>query len=149
MLKGEEDFLEENEEGSLFETETSLIKEPMPVVYNPKIPIETFDFIVVDECHRIDLQHLAAGAGILRCLPHRPDRHADHRRPSASSTAIWSRTTATSRPWLTASTSATTSTASRRKITKDGAKLVQSRASSSPTATAAPRARSTRNLTTT
>lgn len=52
MLKGEEDFLEENEEGSLFETENSLIKEPLPVVYNAKIPIETFDFIVVDECHR-------------------------------------------------------------------------------------------------
>ena len=52
MLKGEEDFLEENEEGSLFETESPLIKEPLPVVYNPKIPIETFDFIVVDECHR-------------------------------------------------------------------------------------------------
>jgi type I restriction enzyme R subunit len=52
MLKGEEDFLEENEEGSLFETENSLFKEPLPVVYNVKIPIETFDFIVVDECHR-------------------------------------------------------------------------------------------------
>lgn len=52
MLKGEEDFLEENEEGSLFETENSLIKEPLPVIYNAKIPIETFDFIVVDECHR-------------------------------------------------------------------------------------------------
>ncbi|MDZ4782446.1 MAG: DEAD/DEAH box helicase family protein, partial [Planctomycetia bacterium] len=52
MLKGEETFLEENEEGSLFETETSLVKESLPVVYNPKIPIETFDFIVVDECHR-------------------------------------------------------------------------------------------------
>lgn len=52
MLKGEEEFLEENEEGSLFETETSLFKEPLPVVYNPKIPVETFDFIVVDECHR-------------------------------------------------------------------------------------------------
>ena len=52
MLKGEDEFLEENEEGSLFETETSLLKEPLPVVYNAKIPIETFDFIVVDECHR-------------------------------------------------------------------------------------------------
>lgn len=52
MLKGEEEFLEENEESSLFEAESSLIKEPLPVVYNPKIPIETFDFIVVDECHR-------------------------------------------------------------------------------------------------
>lgn len=52
MLKGEDDFQEENEEGSLFETETALDKEPLPVVYNPKIPIETFDFIVIDECHR-------------------------------------------------------------------------------------------------
>ncbi|MCF7959378.1 MAG: DEAD/DEAH box helicase family protein [Pirellula sp.] len=52
MLKGEEDFQEENEEGSLFETENSLFKEPLPVVYNQKIPIEMFDFIVVDECHR-------------------------------------------------------------------------------------------------
>lgn len=27
-------------------------KEPMPVVYNSTIPIEFFDFIVIDECHR-------------------------------------------------------------------------------------------------
>jgi type I restriction enzyme R subunit len=27
-------------------------KEPLPVVYNEKIPIEEFDFIVIDECHR-------------------------------------------------------------------------------------------------
>lgn len=26
--------------------------EPLPVVYNDKIPIEQFDFIVIDECHR-------------------------------------------------------------------------------------------------
>jgi len=52
MLKGEEDYLEENEEGSLFEAEIALYKEPLPVVYNQKIPIETFDFIVIDECHR-------------------------------------------------------------------------------------------------
>lgn len=52
MLKGEDDFEEENEEGSLFETENPLFKEPLPVVYNDKIPIEMFDFIVVDECHR-------------------------------------------------------------------------------------------------
>ncbi|MEI7462178.1 MAG: DEAD/DEAH box helicase family protein, partial [Pirellula sp.] len=52
MLKGEEDFQEENEESSLFETENTLFKEPLPVVYNQKIPIEMFDFIVVDECHR-------------------------------------------------------------------------------------------------
>ncbi|AKB74984.1 Type I restriction-modification system, restriction subunit R [Methanosarcina lacustris Z-7289] len=27
-------------------------KEPPPVVYNEKIPIEEFDFVVIDECHR-------------------------------------------------------------------------------------------------
>ena len=43
---------EENEEGSLFETDTSLVKEPLGVRYNPAIPIETFDFVVIDECHR-------------------------------------------------------------------------------------------------
>jgi type I restriction enzyme R subunit len=52
MLKGEEEYQEENEEGSLFESASPLIKEPLPVVYNPKIPLEMFDFIVIDECHR-------------------------------------------------------------------------------------------------
>lgn len=27
-------------------------KEPMPVVYNQKVPMEFFDFVVIDECHR-------------------------------------------------------------------------------------------------
>jgi type I restriction enzyme R subunit len=27
-------------------------KEPLPVVYNPGLPIEFFDFIIIDECHR-------------------------------------------------------------------------------------------------
>ncbi|MDQ3862536.1 MAG: DEAD/DEAH box helicase family protein, partial [Actinomycetota bacterium] len=52
MLKGEEEFDEEREEGSLFEAGPALGGAPMPVTYNPRIPIETFDFIVVDECHR-------------------------------------------------------------------------------------------------
>jgi len=53
MLKGEEEYEEENEETSLFESDSPLApKEAMPVVYNPKIPIETFDVIVIDECHR-------------------------------------------------------------------------------------------------
>ncbi len=30
----------------------SLVREPMPVVYNQSAPIEWFDFIVVNECHR-------------------------------------------------------------------------------------------------
>ena len=52
MLKGEEVFDEEQEEISLFELEEPAIKEPLPVVYNSKIPPEYFDVIVVDECHR-------------------------------------------------------------------------------------------------
>ena len=52
ILKGEEDFAEENEDGSMYESENSLVKEPLPVVYNAAVPPEMFDFIVVDECHR-------------------------------------------------------------------------------------------------
>jgi type I restriction enzyme R subunit len=52
MLRGDVELEEEIEEGSLFDTESSLVDRPVEVVYNPDIPIETFDFIVVDECHR-------------------------------------------------------------------------------------------------
>jgi type I restriction enzyme R subunit len=54
ILKGEADFDEANEDASLFEAPPaeSLIKEPLPVVYNAKIPPEHFDFIIIDECHR-------------------------------------------------------------------------------------------------
>jgi len=53
MLKGEESFDAENEEGSLFDLGGALDAEkPREVRYNPKIPIETFDIIVTDECHR-------------------------------------------------------------------------------------------------
>jgi type I restriction enzyme, R subunit len=50
MLRGEElDPAEEEQSGfdaSLLQTE------PVPVEYNPRLPIENFDFIVTDECHR-------------------------------------------------------------------------------------------------
>ena len=52
ILKGEDHYEEEAEEHSMFETDTRLAREPLPVVYNPRIPPEAFDFIVVDECHR-------------------------------------------------------------------------------------------------
>ncbi|MDP3663597.1 MAG: DEAD/DEAH box helicase family protein [Nitrosomonas sp.] len=32
--------------------ELALPKTPMPVVYNEKVPLEFFDFIFIDECHR-------------------------------------------------------------------------------------------------
>jgi len=52
MLQGEEEFEEGNEEDSIFENAPPRRDEPMPVEYSRKIPIETFDFIVIDECHR-------------------------------------------------------------------------------------------------
>ncbi len=51
MLRGDEDLAEELEEPSAFDTQP-LIPEPVPVAYNPNIPIETFDVIITDECHR-------------------------------------------------------------------------------------------------
>ena len=51
ILKGEE-LDPELEEGSTFNSGALLAKQPVPVEYNPAIPIETFDFIVTDECHR-------------------------------------------------------------------------------------------------
>jgi len=49
ILKGEE--LDEKAEESN-PNELVQPKAPMPVVYSPKLPIEFFDFIVIDECHR-------------------------------------------------------------------------------------------------
>ncbi|MBK8945452.1 MAG: DEAD/DEAH box helicase family protein [Ignavibacteriae bacterium] len=51
MLKGEDQFEPDSEESSMFDI-TPTAKQPIEVKYNPKIPIETFDFIVTDECHR-------------------------------------------------------------------------------------------------
>lgn len=51
MLRGEE-LDESAEETSAFETWANGDGELPPIGYNPKIPIETFDFIVTDECHR-------------------------------------------------------------------------------------------------
>ena len=52
MLKGDPEFDPANEEGSLFESGHPPASEPAPVAYAPDIPVETFDFIVIDECHR-------------------------------------------------------------------------------------------------
>ena len=51
MLRGEPEFEAETEEQSMFDVSPAG-EEPMEVSYNPRIPIETFDFIVTDECHR-------------------------------------------------------------------------------------------------
>jgi len=53
MLSGEPEFDPENEEQSLFEMGSALAGQPPKEVrYNPSLPIEYFDFIVTDECHR-------------------------------------------------------------------------------------------------
>lgn len=51
MLRGEE-LDEAAEEASAFETWSGEEGEVRPVSYNPAIPIETFDIIITDECHR-------------------------------------------------------------------------------------------------
>ncbi|KXS46775.1 MULTISPECIES: type I restriction endonuclease subunit R [Methanohalophilus] len=50
ILKDEE-LDEESEEENPAEKEWKS-KEPLPVVYNENVPIEEFDFVVIDECHR-------------------------------------------------------------------------------------------------
>jgi len=53
ILKGDEGFDEELEEGSAFTgSGAALVREPPPVVYSPTLPPEFFDVVVVDECHR-------------------------------------------------------------------------------------------------
>ncbi len=50
ILKGTE--LDERDEEEDPAEKTWKKKEPMPVVYNQKVPMEFFDFIVIDECHQ-------------------------------------------------------------------------------------------------
>lgn len=51
MLKGDDDLEVEFEEYSLFDSSPDDNKR-LEVQYNPDLPIETFDFIITDECHR-------------------------------------------------------------------------------------------------
>ena len=51
MLKGEREPAPDLDDLPIEAAET-LFKEPVPVEYNPAFPIEEFDFIITDECHR-------------------------------------------------------------------------------------------------
>ena len=51
MLKGEKEPSPDLDDLPIDSAE-SLYKEPLQVEYNPILPIETFDFIITDECHR-------------------------------------------------------------------------------------------------
>ncbi|MFO5493978.1 MAG: DEAD/DEAH box helicase family protein, partial [Cuspidothrix sp.] len=59
MLRGEAEFEAENEQASLFDGDAEILldgdsekQQTKDVAYNAKIPLETFDFIITDECHR-------------------------------------------------------------------------------------------------
>ena len=53
ILRGDETFDDALEEGSAFTgSGAALVREPPPVVYNPWLPPDFFDVVVVDECHR-------------------------------------------------------------------------------------------------
>ena len=52
MLRGDPDLDPTLEEGSQFDTGAGLIIEPVPVIYKLSIPIETYDVIFTNECHR-------------------------------------------------------------------------------------------------
>ncbi len=52
ILKGDDQFDESAEERSSFELDAALGREPVPVAYNERVPIEAFDVVLVDECHR-------------------------------------------------------------------------------------------------
>ncbi len=52
MLQGEPELDPEAEDASLFDSAAPSAREPLPVRYNPALPIETFDIIFTDECHR-------------------------------------------------------------------------------------------------
>jgi type I restriction enzyme R subunit len=51
ILKGDQENTVLDEDTSPAEQLTKP-KKPLPVVYSPKVPIEFFDFIIIDECHR-------------------------------------------------------------------------------------------------
>ena len=52
MLRGDTEFDSSLEEGSQFDTASALVQHAEVVTYSPSIPIETFDVIFTDECHR-------------------------------------------------------------------------------------------------
>lgn len=52
ILRGEPDLDPALEVGSQFDTAGRLLDRPAEVEYNPNVPIESFDLIFIDECHR-------------------------------------------------------------------------------------------------
>ena len=53
MLRGDSELDLALEESSQFGTDAYLVDEPVGVAYAPSMPVEFFDCIFVDECHRL------------------------------------------------------------------------------------------------
>ena len=86
ILKGEAELDQEIDEHSVYELP---VAEPVEVSYNPALPP---DDVRRDHHRRVPPVHLrpvAAGAGVLRRPPDRPDRHARPSRRSGSSGRTW------------------------------------------------------------
>ena len=49
ILRGDDDYDENLDEQTGFETAPT---QPVEVSYNPRVPIESYDLIIIDECHR-------------------------------------------------------------------------------------------------
>jgi type I restriction enzyme R subunit len=52
MLRGAGELDPLVEEASQFDTGYGLVREVVPIAYNPSLPIEFFDIVFIDECHR-------------------------------------------------------------------------------------------------
>ncbi len=52
VLTGQPELAEEDEERSAYEGPGAFKKPPVPITYNPALPPEFFDVLIVDECHR-------------------------------------------------------------------------------------------------
>ena len=52
ILKGEAETEDEIEEQSLFELEAQADETPVEIAYRPDVPVELFDAMWIDECHR-------------------------------------------------------------------------------------------------
>ena len=101
MLKGEREPAPDFYDLPIEAAET-LFKQPVPVEYNPAFPIEEFDFIITDECHRSIynlwrqvLEYFDASLIGLTATPSQADL-------SVSSSKTSFRNIATKKPWPTA-----------------------------------------------
>ena len=86
MLRGEDELDRGARRGLALRDRADARQAAVPVAYNPSVPIETFDFIIVDECHRSIYSLWRQVLEYFDAFLDRPDRHAQQADASASST---------------------------------------------------------------